>query len=80
MITLKSAQGLHARPASLVVAEAKKYTCDCHLIKEGSLFNAKSIMDLMRMEAKNGDEIDVLCEGDDAEIARKNILLCLETL
>lgn len=77
---LQSEQGLHARPASIVVAEAKKFEADIKLMKDGNAYNAKSIMSIMSMEAKKGDEIDVVCEGADADVAKTKMIEVLTAL
>lgn len=78
--TIKNETGLHARPASLVVAESKKYKSDISFIKNGTAYNAKSIMSVMVMEAKYGDTIEVVCKGEDQEEALKGMIAVLESL
>lgn len=78
--TIKNETGLHARPASLVVAESKKYKSDITFIKNGTSYNAKSIMSVMVMEGKCGDTIEIVCEGEDQEEALKGMIAVLESL
>lgn len=78
--TLKNETGIHARPASLIVAESKKYEAKINFIKDGNPYNAKSIMSLMSMEARCGDTIELQIEGADAPEAQKGILAVLESL
>lgn len=68
-VVLKNETGLHARPASLFVKEAAKYTSDIFIVKEEKEFNAKSIMGILSMGAGKGDTISIQAKGDDAEEA-----------
>lgn len=68
-VTLKNETGLHARPASLFVKEASKYTSEVKVIKEGREYNAKSIMGILSMGAAKGDNITIAAEGEDAKEA-----------
>lgn len=63
--------GLHARPASTFVVEAKKYDCTIKVGKVGSasLVNAKSIMMILGASINKGDEIRIVCDGEDEEAA-----------
>ncbi|MDO4711282.1 MAG: HPr family phosphocarrier protein [Peptostreptococcaceae bacterium] len=78
--TIKNETGLHARPASLVVAESKKYKSEITFVKNGTNYNAKSIMSVMVMEGRCGDTIDIICEGEDRDEAMKGMLAVLESL
>ncbi|SCY78880.1 HPr family phosphocarrier protein [Alkaliphilus peptidifermentans] len=69
VITIKTKLGIHARPASVLVKEAAKFNSDIFIIKDGNKFNAKSIMNLIGMAAKHGDEISIRVSGTDEEAA-----------
>ena len=73
-IKILSEHGVHARPASLIVNALMKYDCDVNFIKDGSEFNAKSIMNIMGMGLKNGDEIELQIIGKDALQVEKELL------
>lgn len=64
-IQLKNETGLHARPASMFVKEASKYSCDIKIIKDGKEFNGKSIMGILSMGVQKGDIITVQADGED---------------
>ncbi|NLW40024.1 MAG: HPr family phosphocarrier protein [Tissierellia bacterium] len=68
-VTLTNETGLHARPASLFVKEASKFTADITVEKDGKEYNAKSIMGVLSMGAAKGDTITIKAEGSDAEEA-----------
>jgi phosphocarrier protein HPr len=61
--------GLHARPAALFVKEAKGYSSDIVVVKDGREANAKSSLSLMTLGAKHGDRIVIRADGEDEEAA-----------
>jgi len=77
-ITVQNETGLHARPASLFVKEASKYSSDIKVIKDGQEYNAKSIMGILSMGAAKGDVLTIQAEGADAEEAVKNLVDLVE--
>ncbi|BAN27034.1 phosphoenolpyruvate-protein phosphotransferase (plasmid) [Caballeronia insecticola] len=65
-VALPNPQGLHARPAAVFAAEAKKYTSDIRLLRGEDTANAKSIVALMALATKFGDTLRVEATGPDA--------------
>lgn len=63
--TIKNKYGLHARPAKLIVETASKYRSDIYLAKENDEMNAKSIMGILMLEAKQGSVLELRISGDD---------------
>lgn len=66
--------GLHARPASLFVQTASKFTSDIHvqnLTNESDVANAKSILSVLTLGVVQNHEIEIIAEGEDAESATK---------
>jgi phosphocarrier protein HPr len=57
--------GLHAR----FVKEAKSYSSEITVIKDGRQANAKSSLKLMTLGARHGDEVLIRAEGEDEEAA-----------
>lgn len=68
-VTVLSRVGLHARPAALLVQEAAKF--DCHLVLECGprRANAKSILQVLALGVKNGEEVRIFAEGQGEEEA-----------
>ena len=58
-------QGLHARPASILVQKASKFDSDVNLEYKGKTVNLKSIMGVMSLAIGLGSEIKISAEGDD---------------
>ncbi len=61
--------GLHARPAALLAAQAKKFKSEINLIKKSSnsKANAKSVIAVMSLEIIFADEISVSANGQNAK-------------
>ncbi len=70
--------GLHARPASVTVAAATKFTSNITIESDGKSGNLKSIMNIMAMGIKQGATIEISAEGDDAEQAISSIKETME--
>ncbi len=78
VITIKNPQGLHARPAAVLVQIANKYGVDVKLERNGMVVDGKSIMGILMLEAGKGTRVRVIVEGDLAEEAMKEIEEILE--
>ena len=61
--------GLHARPAGLLVKVAAKCPCAVTLTAPTGKADAKRLMAVMRLAAKQGMELTVTCDGADEEKA-----------
>ena len=59
--------GIHARPAGLLVKEAKSYDSVIRITKDGKNAEAKKLMALMGLGVKKGDTVTVSVEGGDEE-------------
>ena len=58
-------QGLHARPASILVRIANKFESEIKFSKDNETVNGKSIMGIMMLAAEQGSEIEIEVTGDD---------------
>lgn len=67
-ITIKSTQGLHARPAALFVQIVNKYNCEVTISKRGERVNGKSIMGILTLGAEKGCTVLIDADGDEAEV------------
>ncbi len=56
-------QGMHMRPAQIFTAELAKYDCAVTVTAGGKSVNGKSIMHLMTACIKQGNDIEIRCEG-----------------
>ena len=64
-VIVKSQSGLHARPASALVACAQQFESDINLEKEGNSINAKSIIGILGLGVNCEDEIIITADGAD---------------
>ena len=67
--TITHAVGLHARPAALFVQTAKRYAATITIHYGERKANAKSIVQVLTLAAKQGSDLTIQAEGDDAEQA-----------
>lgn len=77
--TIKDAAGIHARPAGLVVSEAKKYASTITIKAGEKSANATRLMAIMSMGVKCGNEVIVEVEGDDEDVAVEAMKAFFET-
>lgn len=66
---ITDAIGIHARPAGLLVNTAKQFESEIVIEANGKKGNAKGIMGVMSLGAKQGTEITVTANGADEEAA-----------
>ncbi len=66
-LTVASAHGLHARPASLFVQAVAGSGLTVELAKGDKKINAASILGVISLGIEHGDEITLSAEGDNAE-------------
>lgn len=67
--TIKNEEGLHARPASDFSKTASQYKSEIKIIKDGEVFEAKSILMVLCVGAVKGDEIEIQAIGIDEQEA-----------
>ena len=72
---IKDELGIHARPAGLLVKEAKKFNSKAMLEVDGKITELTKLLALMSLGIKQGNEIKVSIEGGDEEAA----VIALET-
>lgn len=78
MITIKNAEGLHARPASEIAKQATQYTSTIELDVKGKKYNAKSVLNIMSAGIKNSTQITLICDGVDEQKALDAIVQTFE--
>lgn len=62
-------EGIHARPAGMLVKAAKEFACDVKIAKDGKAMNCKAIFGVMGLGAKKGDEVTLMFDGADEDAA-----------
>ena len=61
--------GIHARPATLLVQAASKFSSDINLEYSGKSVNLKSIMGVMSLGVGQNADVTITAEGDDEKDA-----------
>jgi len=68
-VTVLNPSGLHLRPASLIAETASRFTARIEIVKESLRVNARSILELATLVARQGDVLRLEADGADAELA-----------
>lgn len=61
--------GIHARPAGMLVKEAKAFTSKITLEANGKSADVTKLMAVMSLGVKNGAEVVIRAEGEDEDAA-----------
>lgn len=67
--TIQDEVGIHARPAGLLVKEAKKWKSKIVLVKDGKQAEATKLMAVMGLAVKCNQTIRIEVDGEDEETA-----------
>jgi len=79
-VTVGSSVGLHARPASLFVQAAAKQPVPVKIGKPGGeLVDARSILLVLGLDARGGEDIVLSADGDGAEQALNELATVVST-
>ena len=65
--------GIHARPAGLLVKEAKNYESKIVIHANGKSAEATKLMAVMGLGVKTGQTVEIAVEGTDEETAYEGI-------
>lgn len=79
-VTIASSVGLHARPASLFVEAVTDSGVDVEIGRPGEAgVDAGSILGVMALGAKHGEEVVLSAEGDEADAVLDRLVELLAT-
>ena len=78
-VTIASAHGLHARPASLFVQAVTNTGLSVELSKGDKKINAASILGVISLGIQHGDEVVLSAVGDNAETVLDDLSAFLGT-
>jgi phosphocarrier protein HPr len=78
-VTIASAHGLHARPASLFVQAVGASGLPVQLTKGDKTLNAASILGVISLGIEHGDLVTIAAEGDGAEAVLDSLVELLMT-
>lgn len=71
--------GFHARPVSLLVETGKIFKSSITVEKDGQTADIRSIVSLMKLRVKMGDEVVVCAQGEDEADAVRAIVELIES-
>ncbi len=77
-IVIKNPTGLHLRPAGILCKEAMEFKSLITFRFRDNTANAKSVLSVLGACVKCGDEIELICEGADEELAMKTLVEVIE--
>ncbi len=78
-VTIKNPTGLHLRPAGILCKEAMQYKSLITFKFRDATANAKSVLSVLGACVKSGDEIELVCDGEDEEDALKALVAAVES-
>lgn len=79
-ITITAPNGLHTRPATQFVKEAKNFNSEIIIISNGEKANAKSLFKLQTLGLSKGSIITISAEGTDEKQAVLHLIKFISTL
>ena len=77
-VTITNPTGLHLRPAGILCREAMNFKSLVTFLYRGNTANAKSVLSVLGACIKSGDEIELVCDGEDEEEALKVLVTLIE--
>lgn len=78
-VVVTNASGLHARPASMFVQEAKKYKSSLTIKTNGKEKDGRSIMGILSCAICQNTEIELICDGEDEDLAAEALAKLVES-
>lgn len=79
-VTVKSATGLHARPATLLVKKASSFKSDMSIEFDGKKANIKSLIGVLSLGVTKNSKIKIIASGDDESLAVEEIAKLIDSL
>ncbi len=74
VVFVKNKNGLHMRPAEVLVRLTSQFDSEITLSKDDIRINGKSILGVMSLAAENGSAITIEVAGSDEENAMKLLI------
>jgi PTS hybrid protein len=71
--------GLHARSAAVLIRTVARYTASLTLELNGRTAGAASLMELLKLGARQGDAVRIVATGPEAEGALQEIVHLIES-
>ena len=77
-VVIKNPTGLHLRPAGVLCNEAMRFSSKVTFKYGNDVANAKSVLSVLGACIKSGSEIELICEGEDEEMALQAVVKAVE--
>ncbi len=77
-VIIKNPTGLHLRPAGILCKEALQFKSKITFQFGDTTANAKSVLSVLGACVQSGDEITLMCEGEDEEFALSTLVNAIE--
>ena len=74
ILEVSNKMGVHARPAAMIVRITSRYEGDIWVTKDDERINAKSIMGMMSLSLIDGEELAIVTNGADEEVAADGLV------
>lgn len=78
IVIIRDMSSLHLRPATKLSKIANAYNCSIKLVSGNISANVKSIISLLGACVKFGQEVELICDGEDETEAFENVKGFLE--
>jgi phosphocarrier protein len=78
-VVVKNPTGLHLRPAGVLCKTAIEFHSKINIRFREATANAKSVLGVLGACIKTGDEIELICEGEDEEEALTTLVKAIES-
>lgn len=78
-VTIKNPTGLHLRPAGILCKEAMQFKAHITFRYRENTANAKSVLSVLGACIKSGDEIELVCDGEDETEALSALVSAIES-
>jgi phosphotransferase system HPr (HPr) family protein len=76
-ITVGLRRGLQAQGATEFVKKASSFNCEININKDGRFVAGKSIMGVMCLAVRKGDDVVLIVEGNDEQKAIEDLTIFL---
>lgn len=77
-VVIKNPTGLHLRPAGILCKEAMQFKSLITFSFKETTANAKSVLSVLGACVKCGDEIEIVCDGEDEADALQALVSAIE--
>jgi len=77
-VVIRNWAGLHLRPTGILCKTAMQFDALITFTFENTTANAKSVLSVLGACIKSGSEIELICEGEDEEMALQTIVKVVE--